>query len=285
MQYSIQQLLNSHKNTLQQQLAIDTSSARIEIQMLLQRALEVDRAYLLTHPQQILSPQQQQQFDHHYQRRLAGEPLAYILGEREFFGLNFIVSPATLIPRPDTELLVELALERIPTTGQPRILDLGTGSGAIALSIAHHRPQAQVIALDMSADALAIAAANMQALQLTNVTLLQSHWFAQLGAQCFELIVSNPPYIADTDPHLQQGDLRYEPDTALSAGNDGLDDIRGIIHQAPRHLQPGGWLLLEHGYDQAAAVRQLLQPHYPSPLSFCDLAGIERVSGAQSAAN
>jgi release factor glutamine methyltransferase len=263
-------------------LALESSSARIEVQCLLQYTLHVPRVYLLAHPERCLTDAEFTHFKEFMQRRLLGEPVAYILGEREFFGLSLKVTPATLIPRPDTELLVELAVQRIPASERCEILDLGTGSGAIALSIAHACPQAKVVACDASAAALAVAQENAQALGLSNVNFVQSDWYAALGAQRFRLIVSNPPYIAAGDPHLAQGDVRFEPLSALVSGHDGLDDIRHIISHAAAHLLPGGWLLLEHGYDQAVQVRNLLQhAEFNDVFSACDLAGIERGSGGR----
>jgi len=265
--------------------------------MLLQQVLGVSRAHLLAHPEQVLDETQATRYRALLQRRLAGEPLAYILGEREFFGLNFKVTPATLIPRADTELLVELALARIPPPSPGltatlsrerergwgrgfRVLDLGTGSGAIALSIAHARPDIEVTAVDASPEALDVARENARRLNLSNARLLHSDWFAALAGERFDLIVSNPPYIAENDAHLAQGDLRFEPRGALASGADGLDDIRHIVAGAKQHLVPGGWLLFEHGYDQAARVRELLlQWGYAGVFSARDLAGIERVSG------
>lgn len=263
-------------------LALDTASARLEVQYLLQQVLKKPRAWLLAHPEAALEPEQQGAYTAMLERRLQGEPLAYILGEREFYSLKFRVTPATLIPRPETELLVELALQRMPE-GQPlRVLDLGTGSGAIALSIAHHRPMAEVVAVDASAAALAVARENAVRLGIRNVNFMQGEWYAPLGAQRFDLIVSNPPYVAENDPHLQQGDLRFEPPSALASGADGLNDIRRIVADAGAHLERGGWLLLEHGYDQAAAVRALLRgAGLAEEFSACDLAGIERASGAR----
>ena len=248
--------------------------------MLLQRALGVPRAYLLAHPEQMLEAGQQAAYDAMLQRRLQGEPVAHILGEREFFGLSFKVTPATLIPRPDTELLVELALQRIPPQGSFRVLDLGTGTGAIALSIAHARPDAAVVAVDASETALAVARENARRIAIRNVSFVQSDWFAALGGQRFNLIVSNPPYIAAGDEHLSQGDVRFEPMSALASGLDGLDDIRRIIALAHGYLERSSWLMLEHGYDQAQRVRDLLQRYgYSDVFSANDLAGVERVSG------
>lgn len=276
--------------------------------MLLQAALKVPRAYLLGHPERELSEAELSAYHAMLHRRLAGEPMAHILGEREFFGLNLRVTPATLIPRPETELLVELALERLPSLqpsdevtshaaklasgqvadlpggrrGKCRVLDLGTGTGAVALAIAHAWPDVEVLAVDASPAALDVAHENAQRLGLHNVSFLHSDWFAALAGQRFYLIVSNPPYIATDDVHLTQGDVRFEPLSALASGTDGLDDIRRIVAQARDFLEPGGWLLLEHGYDQSARVRdQLKQAGFGNIFSQADLAGIERVSGGQ----
>jgi len=278
--FSIQAILQNHSKQLEAALNIDSSSARIEVQCLLQAVLQVNRAWLLTHPEQVLSDEQTFRFSALYKRRLNGEPIAYLLGEREFYGLTFKVTPATLIPRPETELLVDLALQRIPRHGACRVLDMGTGSGAIALSIAHARPEAEVVAVDASMAALEVAQFNMQRLNLGNVRLLRSDWFSSLQGERFDMIVSNPPYIAADDVHLAQGDVRFEPRTALVSGADGLDDIRCICTQAQAHLRPKGWLIFEHGYDQAAQVRALLQQSGLKEIfSARDLSGIERVSG------
>lgn len=278
---------------LKSALVLEADEARIEIQMLLQRALGVGRTYLFAHPERVLNDTEQNAYQVLLQRRLAGEPVAYILGEREFFGLNLNVTPATLIPRPDTELLVELALERIPSPPAPlppagegrktfRVLDMGTGSGAIALAIAHQRPDADVRGCDASVAALAVAQNNALRLNITNVSFIESNWFSALGEQRFGVIVSNPPYIAAADHHLSHGDVRFEPLSALASGTDGLDDIRRIVAQSATHLEPNGWLLLEHGYDQAAQVRSLLQASgFTAVFSARDLSGIERCSGGQ----
>jgi release factor glutamine methyltransferase len=265
-------------------LNLEYGSARIEVQCLLQNVLQVNRAWLLSHPEQSLDTDQQQRYIELFERRLRGEPVAYLLGEREFYGLSFKVSPATLIPRPETELLVDLALQRIPQQGVYRVLDLGTGSGAIALSISHARPDSDVVAVDASTTALEVAQVNMQTLGLGNACLRQSDWFSALREESFDVIVSNPPYIAAKDAHLAQGDVRFEPHDALVSGPDGLDDIRRICAQAKVHLRPNGWLLLEHGYDHAAEVRALLQQSgFQEIFSARDLAGIERVSGGKNA--
>ncbi len=276
-------------------LGLVSVEARIEAQALLGRALgDVSRAWLIAHEHDPVAPEQRAAFEPLLVRRLAGEPIAYILGEREFFGLMFKVTPDTLIPRPETELLVELALQRIPQkppSPQPspggrgskfRVLDMGAGSGAIALAIAHARPAAEVLACDVSLSALEVARENAQQPGIANATFLQSDWFDALGEQRFDLIVSNPPYIAAGDPHLKCGDVRFEPLSALASGEDGLRDIRRIAGQAGAYLDRGGWLLLEHGYDQAAQVRGLLlEAGFSEVFSAPDLAGIERVSGGR----
>ena len=291
MPHDIRFILTHDQAALETTLGLDSGSARIEVHCLLQAVLQVNRAWLLTHPEQILDAGQQAHYAALIERRLGGEPIAYILGEREFYGLAFKVTPATLIPRPDTELLVEVTLQRIPKPlpASPcqgrsehayRVLDLGTGSGAIALSIAHARPDIEVTAVDASREALDVAQENALRLNIGNVRLLRSDWFAALAGERFDLIVSNPPYIADGDTHLLQGDLRFEPRTALASGADGLDDIRRIVAGAKQHLNPGGWLLFEHGYDQAERAGELLRQHgYAGVFSARDLAGIERVSG------
>jgi release factor glutamine methyltransferase len=273
-------LLHLHSKQLEAALSLDSKSARIEVQCLLQAVLQVNRAWLLTHPEQSLDADQHARYMALFERRLVGEPIAYLLGEREFYGLSFRVTPATLIPRPETELLVEMALQHIPQHGAFRVLDLGTGSGAIALSIAHARANAEVVAVDASAAVLEVAQFNTQRLALGNVRLLRSDWFSALHGERFDMIVSNPPYIAADDAHLAQGDVRFEPSSALVSGTDGLDDIRRICAQAKAHLKSKGWLLFEHGYDQATQVRVLLQQAgFEEIFSARDLSGIERVSG------
>lgn len=236
------------------------------------------RAWLLTHDGDVLTDAQQATLQAALARRLAGEPMAYITGSKEFFGLPLQVDARVLDPRPDTETLVEWALELLHQRLEPRVVDLGTGSGAIALALKSHCPDAQVEAVDYSVDALAVARANAQQLQL-GVQFAQGSWLEPVAGD-FDLIVSNPPYIAAADPHLAA--LRHEPLSALASGADGLDDIRAIIAQSRQHLQPGGWLLLEHGYDQAEAVCALLtQAGFAHAQSRSDLAGIARCSGAQ----
>jgi len=275
----VQDILRRDARQLQVALELDASTARIEVQCLLQAVLQVNRAYLFGHPERILTADEQMRYAALLARRLLGEPIAYLLGEREFFGLDLKVSHATLIPRPDTELLVELALQRIPPAGACRVLDMGTGSGAIALAIAHARADAEVVALDASEAALEVARENAQRLKLVNVHLLHSDWFAALSGEQFDVIVSNPPYIEVDDAHLAQCDVRFEPLSALASGADGLDDIRHIVVTAHQHLNPGGWLMFEHGYDQAARVQELMrQAGFFEVASARDLAGIERAT-------
>ncbi|MBF8008671.1 peptide chain release factor N(5)-glutamine methyltransferase [Pseudomonas brenneri] len=256
----------------------DSPTARLDAELLLAAALGKSRSFLHTWPERIVSSEAALTFAQYLQRRRSGEPVAYILGQQGFWKLDLEVAPHTLIPRPDTELLVEAALELLPAT-QAQVLDLGTGSGAIALALASERPAWQVMAVDRILEAVALAERNRQRLHLSNVTVLNSHWFDALGEHRFGLIISNPPYIAAADPHLVAGDVRFEPASALVAGVDGLDDLRLIIAQAPAHLEAGGWLMLEHGYDQAGAVRDLLVTRgFTQVHSRTDLGGHERIS-------
>jgi release factor glutamine methyltransferase len=252
----------------------------LENRILLCHATGLTRVQLITRADQALSADEAARLAALIERRLAGEPIAYIVGKREFFGLDFDVSVAVLIPRPDTELIVELAIERLPPQG--RLLDMGTGSGAIAVSVAHNRLDAAVTALDVSAAALDVARRNA-AQNGASVRFLHSDWFGALGDDdIFDLIASNPPYIAAGDEHLSQGDLRFEPTGALTDHADGLSALRIIVDGSQARLAPGGWLLMEHGYDQAASVRALLDAAgYAEVQSWRDLAGIERVSGGK----
>ncbi len=253
-------------------------TARLDAELLLAAALGKSRSYLRTWPEHEPGAEQLAAFAALLERRRMGEPVAYILGHQGFWSLDLEVAPHTLIPRPDTELLVETALQLAPATPQ-RVLDLGTGSGAIALALASERGGWQVIGVDRIAEAVALAERNRQRLKLGNAEFRQSSWFDGLAGERFGLILSNPPYIAADDRHLGEGDVRFEPLSALVAGVDGLDDIRQIIAQAPRHLQAGGWLLLEHGYDQAEAVRELLAAAgFTAVDSRRDLGGHQRIS-------
>jgi release factor glutamine methyltransferase len=251
----------------------------LDNRILICHALGLTRVGLITQSERTLTAEEALRLDKLLQRRLDGEPIAYIVGQREFFGLPFKVSPAVLIPRPDTELLVELALERLPPSGS--VLDMGTGSGAIAVALAYTRRDAAVTALDVSPAALTVARGNAELNQVP-VRWLESDWYAAVRQESFDLIVSNPPYIASGDRHLSEGDLRFEPGGALTDHADGLSALRIIIAGAPERLAPQAWLLMEHGYDQAGAVRALLSAQgYTEVQSWRDLAGIERVTGGR----
>ena len=254
----------------------------IDARILLQHILNVNHAFLLTHSNQVLSSAQERIFCQLVARRVNGEPIAYLIGECDFYDLTFKVTPDVLIPRPETELLVELALKRISANNNYRVLDLGTGCGAIALTIAKHCPQVNVVAVDLSAAAVSVARKNAGNIKVNNVCIATGNWFSELSGEKFDLIVSNPPYVAENDPHLKQGDLRFEPKMALTADTDGLACMRNIIAAASDHLVIGGWLMFEHGYDQAVACRQLLEAAgFTETFSHPDLAGIMRVSGGQ----
>lgn len=256
---------------------------RLEAQTLMGALLQRERSWLIAHDDETLTPAQAAQFRDWAARRAAGEPIAYLTGVQEFHGLALRVTPATLVPRPDTETLVDWALELLPAAGQqvPRVADLGTGSGAIALALKHRRPDASVAAIDRSAAALAAARANGERLGLA-VDWREGSWFEPLAGERYELLVSNPPYIAAADPHLPA--LRHEPLTALVAGADGLDDLRQLVAGAAAHLLPGGWLLLEHGYDQAEAVATLFAASgaWRPAEHRLDLGGHRRCTGAQT---
>jgi release factor glutamine methyltransferase len=262
-------------------LGLEKREARLEARVLAAFAWAVSPAWLIAHDTDPLSGAQTAQFQALLSRRLAGEPVAYLTGTREFYGRPFCVSPDVLIPRPDTELLVEQALARIPFGQAVDVLDLGTGSGCIAITLALESPLARVTAVDRCTAALAIARRNADILN-ARVEFLASDWFTALAGRRFDLIVSNPPYVAAADPHLARGDVRFEPLTALAAGHDGLDDLRRLIRSACDHLKPGGALLLEHGYDQADAVIELLrQDGFEEISTLRDLAGLDRVSGGR----
>lgn len=265
-----------------------------EARLLLGHVMEQPAAWLIAHDDEVLDEDAMRCFASLVSRRKGGEPVAYLVGYREFYGREFAVSPAVLIPRPETELLVDMALAQKVGAGAtakgaalsatphaPKILDLGTGSGCIAITLALELPSAQVSAVDASVSALCMARKNAAQLG-ASLRLLQSDWFDGLAGECFDLIVTNPPYVAEADPHLAAGDLRHEPHLALASGADGLDAIRRIVTAAPAHLTPGGQIWLEHGYDQAAAVHELL-----AAAGLCDIqqhrdvVGIVRISGGR----
>ena len=241
------------------QLQSVSDSARLDSELLLCSVLKKDRSFLHAWPELELKQQQSDSFHQLLEQRLRGNPIAHILGERGFWSLNLKVTTDTLIPRPDTERLVELALELIPAQAHWKILDLGTGSGAIALSLAKENSDCFITAIDQSIAAIDVAKQNAENNKISNIEFIQSDWFANLNNQQFDMIVSNPPYIKENDPHLQQGDVRFEPLSALAAGEDGLDNIRTIIKNSQQHLTAKGVLLIEHGYDQADAVCDLLR--------------------------
>jgi release factor glutamine methyltransferase len=261
-------------------LAIPIAEARL----LLRHVLDANAAWLEAHRDDLLPRSAAEAFAALVERRAAGEPVAYLLGFREFYGREFSVTPDVLIPRPETELLVELAREKVGKVGAgetANIIDLGTGSGCVAITLALEIPRARVAAADFSPAALAVARANATLLG-ANVSFVESDWFERFAGQRFDCIVGNPPYVAAGDLHLGEGDLRFEPPSALACGADGLDAIRRIIADASRHLEAGGWLLLEHGYDQAAAMRELLAAGgFVDIEQHRDLAGIVRVSGGR----
>jgi len=261
------------------QLEPRSESARLDIELLLCSILKKDRSFVRAWPEHELSQQQLTSFQQLLEQRLAGEPIAHILGERGFWSLNLKVTKDTLIPRPETERLVELALELIPEKAQWEILDLGTGTGAIALSLAKERPSCFVSATDQSLAALDVAKQNAKDNKISNIEFIHSNWFSELKNKKFDLIVSNPPYIEENDPHLQQGDVRFEPLSALTSGEEGLDDIRTIIKNSQAHLTKNGILLIEHGYDQAEAVCNLFNlSGFNKVENFKDDNGVPRVS-------
>ncbi|MCE3003571.1 MAG: peptide chain release factor N(5)-glutamine methyltransferase [Xanthomonadaceae bacterium] len=258
-------------------------SPRADAELLLAHVLGRDRAWLFAHADAACDPDQAARFDALLARRAAGEPVAYLVGHRGFWTLDLAVGPGVLVPRPETELLVEFALAHAARESPVAVLDLGTGSGAIALAVASERPRADVVAVDASAEALAIARANAGRLGLSRVAFLHGDWFAPVAGRRFDLVLANPPYIADDDPHLARGDLRFEPRGALAAGADGLDAIRHIAAAAPAHLAPGGRIAIEHGFAQAGAVRALLEATgLREAGTLRDLAGHERITHARA---
>ena len=272
-----------NSRTIQSLLNEASAIDRVDAEALLCHLLQQNPTWLFIHADDVLGDAQVSQFRELVSRRIAGEPVAYLVGSRGFWSMDFLVDQSTLIPRADTEILVELALERTPSDRPVDVLDLGTGSGAIALSIAKERPHANVVATDLSERALAIARKNAEAYQLANVEFLQGAWFTAIdGHAQFDVIVSNPPYIEDGDPHLVEGDLRFEPVSALSSGADGLDDIRQIVAGAPKYLKNSGWLMIEHGYDQTARVQELLrEAGFDGVGTRKDFGGCDRVTFGQ----
>lgn len=262
--------------------ALPGAEARREAALLLQHVLGMSEAWLVAHASDDVDASRAVAYRDLIERRMHGEPIAYLIGVRGFHAIELKVTPSVLIPRPETEVLVELALQRLPVDGECTVADLGTGSGAIALAIAKARPRARVLATDASVAALALARENADRLGLGNVEFAQRDWCRDFGDAHFDLIASNPPYVAAGDPYLHEGDLRFEPPLALSPGSDGLAALRTIVRDAHPHLNEGGWLLLEHGFDQAEAVRELLQARgYAEVFSERDLEGRERVSGGR----
>ena len=277
-----EQLLRADSATLAAALQISVPEARREIQSLLIHALGIELAALLAHPERVVEARATAAYSQAFARRLGGEPMAYVLGEREFYSLAFEVTPAVLIPRPETELLVEMALDVLPENANASVLDLGTGSGCIAVTLAKHRPAARIVAIDLSCVALAVAERNARRHRVSNAEFRSGSWFEPARSERFDLIVSNPPYVAEHDPHLLQRDLRAEPGLALIAGPDGLEGLRAIIAHAPQHLLPGGVVLVEHGHDQAEAVAELLdRAGFVDAIARTDLGGILRVAGGR----
>ncbi len=266
-----------------QQLAAASPSPRLDAEVLLMLVTGLTRTALITRAQEPLLPEHEERLHALLTRRARGVPVAYLTGRREFWSLELNVTPAVLIPRPETELLVEQALARIPEDAEWTVADLGTGSGAIALAIAAERPRCRLIATDNSAAALAVARANAARLGIATVEFRHGEWLKPLAGMRLDVMVSNPPYVRADDPHLTQGEVRFEPESALVAGADGLDAIRCIAADAVSCLRPGGWLLFEHGFDQAQAVRALLETHgYDRVVTYRDTAGHERVTAGRT---
>ena len=275
---TVSQLLSSLTHLVSKKSGL----SRLDAEVLMAHALGWERSKLYASGDYILSQTEQDNIAELINRRLKGEPVAYITGSQEFWSLPLIVTPATLIPRPETEHLVEEALKVIPENEVVQVADLGTGSGAIALAIAKERPNSLVSAIDQSSEAIAVAKKNQIALNINNVEFLKSHWFEKLENKLFDVIVSNPPYIAENDAHLKQGDVVFEPESALSSGKEGLDDIQVILTDAQQFLSQDGWVFLEHGYQQSDQVQEIMRSlHYKSITTVNDLAGHERITFAQ----
>lgn len=264
------------------ELELTSPTPRLDAEVLLMHACGLDRSGLITHHEMALTGEQQQRLYSLLDRRKHGEPAAYLTGTREFWSMELCVTSATLIPRPETELLVEKALEHIPHDAEWTIADLGTGCGAIALALAKERPRCRIVATDISSAALEVAKSNAKKLGLANIEFLEGDWFAPLVRETFDMIVSNPPYVRVGDPHLKLGDVRFEPATALVSSADGLDAIRHIALHAREFIRPGGLLLFEHGWDQAVTVGELLRQHsYRDMVCHQDLAGHTRVAACR----
>jgi release factor glutamine methyltransferase len=275
---SIKDVLSRDSSRLAQVLTLQAAESRLEIRLLLERALNVNRAWLLTHDDQELEGESRARYQALLERRLAGEPIAYILGQREFYGRLFKVGPSVLIPRPETELLVDLAKARIPHDEPCDVLDLGTGSGCIAITLALERPACRVTAVERSTTFLELARENERFLG-AQVTWREADWLTGLVGASFDVIVSNPPYVAEQDAHLKTGDVRFEPRSALASGPLGLNDLTLIIEQSPTLIRRGGWLLLEHGWDQGSAVVNLMKKRgFQQVQSYKDHAGLDRVT-------
>lgn len=258
-----------------------SDTPRLDVEVLLAHVLQCNKTHLYTWPEKLLQPSELEVYEQLLDRRVKGEPVAYLLGYKEFWSLELQVNRSTLIPRPETELLVEKALSLIPIAEPYQVIDLGTGTGAIALAIASERPVSQVIGCDMEQKAVALAGLNQEALAIRNVSFIQSDWCSSL-TDAVDIIVSNPPYIDVEDPHLKQGDVRFEPRSALVAEDNGLADIKIISAQVLGILKQNGWLLLEHGFEQGSAVRSILQAAgYQSIETDCDLANLERITYGQ----
>ena len=262
-----------------------TDSARLDAELLIAHVLDIPRTQFITQPDTHIATSQLDEIQEYLHKRQQGYPVAYLIGNQHFWDVELTVTPDTLIPRPETEMLVETALTMFEAEQPIQLADLGTGSGAIAIAIAKARPKWQVLATDRYEPTLAIAQQNAAHYQLDNIHFLQSDWFTKFEQDArFEMIISNPPYVAEQDPHLQQGDVQFEPPQALRAGADGLDDIRQLVNTSRHFITPGGWLLLEHGYDQGAAVKNLFaEAGYADIQQKTDLGGHIRMTYAQTA--
>ena len=271
--------LNNLINNATQQLADVSDTAKLDAEVLLCYVLDKDRSYLISWPEKTITDDQSKQFQQLIQQRHQGHPIAHLVQQKEFWSLDLHISADTLIPRPETELLVEQVLNIFSATPTKSLLDLGTGSGAIACAIASERPQWNITATDLSSHALNIAEKNAQRHEFHNIKFKSGCWYDAVADQRFDIIVSNPPYIAKSDPHLKQGDVRFEPESALVSGEDGLHDIQRIIQQAHQHLNPGGMLFIEHGYDQKKALCSAFeQAGFHNIIQKLDLAGCARTT-------